>query len=64
MLTSWSATFPQVDTEFLSQLILGVPLGEAAAVALEETPAFDLPETIAGMIRVGAFTTIKHGDGI
>lgn len=55
---------PPGGYRFLSQLILGVPLGEAAAVTLEETPAFDLPEMIAGMIRVGAFTTIKHGDGL
>jgi hypothetical protein len=36
-------------------------LGAAAAAAFTETPSFDLPANIAGMIEAGVFTTIHLG---
>jgi hypothetical protein len=53
---------PPGGYRFLSQLILGTPLGEAAAVAFSEAPFFDLARSIAGMIEAGAFTAIRQGD--
>ena len=43
---------------FLKTLIDGETLGPAAATAIAETPSFDLPGNIAGMIEAGVFTTI------
>jgi Putative DNA-binding domain len=47
---------------FLSSLIGGATLGEAAATALEESPLFDLSTGIAGMIEAGVFTSIQLGE--
>jgi hypothetical protein len=41
---------------FLKRLIAGEPLGAAAAATLADSPAFDLPANIAGMLEAGAFT--------
>src|SRR5688572_25414198 len=46
---------------FLSALMAGDPLGQAAAAALAETPAFDLSAAIASALEAGVFTAIRHG---
>src|SRR6266851_335971 len=46
---------PPGGADFLTQLMSGEPLGEAAAAALEASPDFDLSTNIAGMIEAGAF---------
>ncbi len=46
---------------FLKCLLAGEPFGAAAAAALAESPELDLPANIAGMLRAGAFTTIRQG---
>ncbi len=52
---------PSGGAVFLTHLIEGKPLGVAAAAALADYPAFDLPGNIAGMLAAGAFTTIHQG---
>ena len=47
---------PSGGAAFLTQLLAGRPLGEAAAVALATSPDFDLASNIAGMIEAGAFS--------
>lgn len=47
---------------FLAHLISGETLGEAASLAFETNPAFDLGANIAGMIEAGVFAAIRHGD--
>ncbi|HEY3638224.1 MAG TPA: DNA-binding domain-containing protein [Rhizomicrobium sp.] len=47
---------------FLSSLIEGRSLGEAAAHAMEAAPAFDIAANIAGLLEAGAFTAIRYGD--
>jgi hypothetical protein len=53
---------PPGGAAFLNVLIDGGTLGAAAATAFAETPSFDLPANIAGMIEAGAFTTIHLGN--
>jgi hypothetical protein len=53
---------PDGGAAFLTHLVSGETLGEAATAALEATPLFDLSANIAGMIEAGVFTTIRHGD--
>jgi len=53
---------PEGGAEFLTSLMAGQPLGEAAASALQGSPQFDIAANIAGMIEAGAFTTINPGD--
>lgn len=53
---------PQGAAVFLTSLISGRSLGEAAALASESSPSFDLAAGIAGMIEAGAFTTVSLGD--
>ena len=53
---------PPGGAVFLTHLIAGEPLGAAAAAALAESPAFDLPANIAGMIEAGDFTADNRGD--
>jgi hypothetical protein len=50
---------PPAGAEFLGALICGRPLGEAAAVALEAVPGFDIGAAIAAMIEAGTFTALK-----
>jgi len=53
---------PPGGAAFLKSLIDGGTLGVAAATALAETPSFDLPANIAGMIEAGVFTATHLGD--
>lgn len=53
---------PPGGAVFLAHLIEGESLGVAAAAALADCPAFDLPGNIAGMLAAGAFTAIHQGD--
>jgi len=53
---------PPGGSAFLKSLIAGANLGAAAATAFAETPSFDLPTNIAGMIEAGVFTAIHLGD--
>ncbi len=47
---------------FLTRLISGETLGQAAAAAFEASTSFDLPANIAGMMEAGAFMAIDSGD--
>jgi hypothetical protein len=47
---------PPGGAAFLTALIAGEPLGEAAVAGAAEDPEFDLAANIAGMIDAGAFT--------
>jgi Putative DNA-binding domain len=53
---------PPGGATFLKTLIGGGTLGAAAATAFAETPSFDLPANIAGMIEAGVFTKIHLRD--
>jgi hypothetical protein len=53
---------PPGGAVFLTSLMSGQSLGEAAASALQASPAFDIAANIAGMIEAGAFTAITSGD--
>ncbi|HWG06734.1 MAG TPA: DNA-binding domain-containing protein [Beijerinckiaceae bacterium] len=53
---------PPGGAVFLTHLIDGETLGAAASAAFAETPAFDLPTSLAGMIEAGVFTAIHLGD--
>jgi hypothetical protein len=53
---------PPGGAVFLLNLMSGQSLGEAAATALQASPAFDIAASIAGMIEAGAFTAITLGD--
>jgi hypothetical protein len=53
---------PPGGAAFLKTLMDGGALGAAAATAFAETPSFDLPTNIAGMIEAGVFTTIHLGN--
>jgi Putative DNA-binding domain len=46
---------------FLACLMSGRALGDAAAAALDCSPAFDLATNIAGLIEAGAFTSLTSG---
>jgi len=52
---------PEGGAVFLQNLMAGRPLGEAAAVALESSPSFDIAANIAGMIQAGALTSVTPG---
>jgi hypothetical protein len=47
---------------FLSRLITGESLGAAASAAFLESPSFDLPANIRGLLEAGAFTTVLCGE--
>lgn len=54
---------PDAAAAFLTSLMTGRPLGEAAASALRSSPSFDLAANIAGLIQAGAFVSVapeKH----
>lgn len=53
---------PPGGAAFATSLMSGRPLGEAAAVALDTSPDFDIAANIAGLIEAGAFTSIAFGD--
>jgi hypothetical protein len=50
------------NATFLTRLVNGATLAEAASIALDETSTFDLTASIAGMIEAGIFTTLELGD--
>ena len=52
---------PGGGATFLTRLISGETLGQAAAAAFETSTSFDLPANIAGMIEAGAFMAIDSG---
>jgi hypothetical protein len=52
---------PKGGAAFLQGLMSGQSLGEAAALALEASPSFDIATNIAGIIEAGAFTTASAG---
>jgi len=56
---------PPGGAVFLTSLIAGRSLGEAAASAQDASPAFDIASSIAGAIEAGAFTaaTLEKQDG-
>ena len=56
---------PPGGAVFLTSLVAGRSLGEAAALALDASPALDIASHIAGMIEAGAFTaaTLEKQDG-
>jgi len=56
---------PRGGAAFLTDLIAGRSLGEAAASAQDASPAFDIASSIAGMIEAGAFTAaiLEKQDG-
>jgi Putative DNA-binding domain len=58
LIDALAATYPAV------QRITGVEFfrAMAAATAIAETPSFDLPANIAGMIEAGVFTAIQLRD--
>jgi hypothetical protein len=43
---------------FLGRLMTGESLGAAASAAFSESPSFDLPANIRGLLEAGAFTTV------
>jgi hypothetical protein len=53
---------PPGGAAFLTSLIEGGALAQAAAAALAEAPDFDLAANIAGMIEAGVFTAIDIGE--
>jgi hypothetical protein len=53
---------PSGGASFLSNLMLGRSLAEAAAAAFDCSPAFDLATNISGLIEAGAFTSVTSGD--
>jgi hypothetical protein len=53
---------PPGGAVFLSRLVSGGTLGQAAAAAVAASASFDLAVNIAGMISSGAFTALDNGD--
>lgn len=53
---------PPGGAGFLTELISGHSLGQAAASALEAAPSFDIAANIAGIIEAGAFTAAFLGE--
>lgn len=50
---------PHGHASFFAALFSGKTLGEAATLALESEPSFDIGAAIAGILQSGAFTHIK-----
>lgn len=53
---------PAGGAAFLTRLMAGQSLCEAAALAGESSPSFDLAANIGGMIQAGAFATVSLGE--
>src|SRR5579872_6520316 len=53
---------PDGGAAFLSALIEGRNLAEAAGAAIESAPCFDVGANIAGMLEAGAFMAARLGD--
>jgi hypothetical protein len=47
---------------FLGRIMTGESLGAAASAAFSESPSFDLPANIRGLLEAGAFTTVLCGE--
>ena len=52
---------PPGGAEFLTLLLMGQSLGDAAARARETSPDFDLARNVAGMIEAGVFASFRAG---
>ena len=52
---------PAGGAVFLTHLIAGEPLGAAVSAAVADSPAFDLPANISGMLEAGVFSAADHG---
>jgi hypothetical protein len=53
---------PPGGATFLTSLVSGHSLSDAAASALDDSANFDLTTNIAGLIEAGAFTSVSSGD--
>ena len=53
---------PEGGAVFLTSLLAGRTLGEAAASALEAAPSFDIAANLAGLIQAGVFTSVCCGE--
>lgn len=53
---------PEGGAVFLTSLLAGRALGEAAASALEVAPSFDIAANLAGLFQAGAFTSVCSGE--
>jgi hypothetical protein len=53
---------PAGGAAFLVALLAGQTLGDAAALAVETTPEFDLTRNIAGMLEAGVFAAVHDGE--
>ena len=53
---------PPGGAVFLTHLMSGSPLAEAASAALEDAPDFDLATNIAGLFEAGTFASLTSGD--
>lgn len=53
---------PARDGPFAARLFAGGTLGAAAEAALTEEPAFDFGAALVGLLSLGAFADIHHGD--
>lgn len=53
---------PEGGADFIAALARGATLGQAAAEAARESPGFDLPVNLAGLIRSGAVTAFGQAD--
>ena len=53
---------PPGGAAFLTCLMSGCMLAEAAAAALDDAPDFDLATNIAGLFEAGAFASLTSGD--
>jgi hypothetical protein len=53
---------PPGGAVFISGLMSGQSLGEAATAALQAVPSFDIASSVAGMIEAGVFTTVTSGE--
>lgn len=53
---------PPGGAVFLTCLMSGCMLAEAAGAAMDDSPAFDLATNIAGLLDAGTFTSLTSGD--
>ena len=53
---------PQGGATFLTSLLSGGSLGDAAVAASDDSPDFDLATNISGLVEAGAFTSLTSGD--
>jgi hypothetical protein len=53
---------PPDGAVYLTHLLAGEPLGAAVSAAIADSPAFDLPANIGGMLEAGAIAAAQLGD--